>query len=148
MKIKIRKATKKDFEKYYPLKLEESKEYEKIIGKIMKIPSKQSLKKEFLNFVSKKNSFILFAGEEGNFVAYINVSIYKNIWSQCGYIEDIFVLKDYRNKGFATKLIKKFVSFLKKNNIHELELSVNVKNKNAIKLYNKLGFEINKYENG
>ena len=144
--MKIRKATKKDFEKYFPLKVEESKEYSKIIGKKIKIPSKARLKKEFLGFVSKKNSYVYFVEEKKEILAYMNFSIYKNIWSQCGYIEDIFVLKEHRGKGLARGLIGELIKILRNKKIKQVILSVNVKNSPAIKLYKKLGFEITKYD--
>lgn len=144
--MKIRKATKKDFEEYYPLKVEESKEYAKIIGKKIKIPSKASLKKEFLGFVSKRNSYVSFVEDKKEIVAYMNFLIYKNIWSQCSYIEDIFVLKNHRGKGYAKELVSELIKILKNKKINQIILSVNIKNSPAIKLYKKLGFEITKYD--
>jgi ribosomal protein S18 acetylase RimI-like enzyme len=144
--MKIRKAKKEDWIEYYKLKVEESKEYGKIIGKEIKIPSKNKLKKEFKEFVGNRALVIYVIEVNEKLVAYINCKIHKSFWVNRGYVDDIFVLRDYRRKGFATKLIKEFSNFLKKKKINEFELSVNPKNKNAIKLYEKIGFEMSKYE--
>jgi ribosome maturation factor RimP len=50
-KMKLRKARKSDWEEYYKIKIEESEEYEKIIGRKINIPSKNKLKKEFEGFI-------------------------------------------------------------------------------------------------
>jgi ribosomal protein S18 acetylase RimI-like enzyme len=55
-------------------------------------------------------------------------------------------LKEYRRRGCGGELINEFVNFLKKKKIKELELSVNPRNENAIRLYAKMGFEIAKYQ--
>ncbi len=48
----------------------------------------------------------------------------------------------YRSKGIATKLLKTTLEMLKNMNVKEVEIDVDMMNKNAIKLYEKLGFKI------
>ena len=56
-------------------------------------------------------------------------------------INYIFVLKEYRSKGIASKLLE---YMLDNNDFNEISLEVNVNNKKAIKLYQKYGFrEVN-----
>lgn len=56
-------------------------------------------------------------------------------------INYIFVLKEYRSKGIASKLLE---YMLDNNDFNEISLEVNVNNKEAIKLYQKYGFrEVN-----
>lgn len=144
--MKIRKATLKDFKEYYELKKQETPEYFKITGEKIKIPSKIKLKKEFEKFVNKKDKIIFLVKEDNKFVAYLYGTIYKNIWGEGGYIDDVFVLKGHRKKGITTKLIQETIKKLKKDKIKKLYLGVNVKNKRAIGLYKKMGFKIRRYD--
>lgn len=51
----------------------------------------------------------------------------------------------YRKQGYATKLLKYIIDDLKKENIKNIELTVGEENKEAIKLYKKLGFYNKEY---
>jgi ribosomal protein S18 acetylase RimI-like enzyme len=145
-KMKLRKARKSDWEEYYKIKIEESEEYEKIIGRKINIPSKNKLKKEFEGFIENLDLIMFVIEVNQNLGGYINCKIHKSFWVKRGYIDDIFVLKEYRRRGCGGELINEFVNFLKKKKIKELELSVNPRNENAIRLYAKMGFEIAKYQ--
>ena len=59
-----------------------------------------------------------------------------------GYICDVFTLKEYRKKGIQTNLIKECIKFAKENNIIELKLSSD--NLEAIRIYQRQGFEYDK----
>lgn len=143
--MKIRKARLSDWKDYYKLKVEESLDYEKIIDKSIKLPSKDKLKIEFEEFIKNKNLIIFIAEIEDNVVAYSNCKIHRSVWSKGGYIDDIFVLKNYRKKGIATELIKEFSGYLKGKRLNQISLNVNPKNTDAIKLYRKLDFELVQY---
>lgn len=144
--MKIRKATKRDFEGYYKLKQDEAKEYSKLIKKRMKLPSRSKLKKEFNTFVSDKNTFIFVIEEDNKLIAYSQGSLLKSIWENFGYIDDMFVSRKFRRQGLGTKLIKNFIKLLKSKKIKKIRLGVNSENKKASILYKKLGFKITHYE--
>lgn len=57
-----------------------------------------------------------------------------------GYLCNVYTLKEYRNKGIQTKLLKTCLQEAKKYNIYSINLNVNKNNKKAINLYGKLGF--------
>ena len=63
--------------------------------------------------------------------------LFNVIYEKCD-IVDIFVLKEYRNKGIASKLINEIINDYTVDNI---TLEVSMLNKNAINLYEKLGFK-------
>ena len=54
----------------------------------------------------------------------------------------IAILQKYTGKGYGTKLMKTLEKQAIKNRITRLELEVSKKNKFAISLYEKLGFEV------
>lgn len=54
----------------------------------------------------------------------------------------IFIKKDFRNKGFGTKLLTSSLYMLRQRQIREIFIEVKNDNVNAIKLYTNLGFEL------
>ncbi|MBD3341055.1 MAG: GNAT family N-acetyltransferase [Candidatus Lokiarchaeota archaeon] len=59
-----------------------------------------------------------------------------------GHLVSIAVLKEWRRTGIATALLKKSMPQVKKHNISEYVLEVRVSNYSAIKLYEKMDFEM------
>ena len=89
---------------------------------------------------SSKDYRVLFLWKEKKPIAYIALDLkrgngYANITS-------IFVLKKYRKKGYATKLIRKSLSA---KSIEKITLQVYSHNEASLKLYNKLGFNVISY---
>lgn len=56
-------------------------------------------------------------------------------------IEYVYIDEYYRKKGYATYLFDELFCIAKKNKCINITLEVNVKNKNALNLYEKLGFK-------
>ncbi len=144
--MKIKKATKKDFKEYLKMKREEEKDLSKRAGRKINYPKNSILKKQFKKSLFSKKDLILVVEENNKLIGYIHGSYFKNPYELGGYVEDIFVLKEFRRRGIAKGLINEFIKILKKKKYRIIQLSVNVKNKNAIKLYEKLGFWIYHYD--
>lgn len=144
--MKIRKATTKDFKEYLKLKRMEEKDLSNRAGKRITYPKSNILKKEFETALSSKKHLILVIEHNNKLIAYMHATYFSNPYNKGGYIEDIFVLKQFRKKGLAKKLIKDFEGILKEKKYKILQLSVNVKNKLAISLYKKQGFEVYHYD--
>ena len=134
----IRKARKEDFQEYLKLKRKEHDDYSKIINEKIKNLGRSIIKKDFDEFLSSKKNIIIIVEADDGLIGYIHGEFYNNF--KIGYISDIFVLKEFRQKGIATKLIESFIKFLKKRKYKILKLDVNMKNKNAIKIYKNWGF--------
>ena len=143
--MKIRKAVKSDLLKYIELRKEDILNYSQIIGENIKI-DEEKLEEEFNNIMNSKKNIIFIAEDGCESAGYINGSILKNIWQESGYINDLFVTKNFKRKGIGTHLIKTFIEYLKMRKIKKCKLGVNIKNTNAISLYNKLGFKTDHYE--
>jgi len=141
-KIEIRKARKEDFDEYLKLKREEKKDYSKIVCKKITYPKDKILKKEFNDALVFKKHLILVVEEDKKLIGYLHGTYFSNPYSKGGYVEDIFVLKEFRKRGIAKNLINKFIKILKNKGYKKIQLSVNPKNIGAIKLYKNLGFEI------
>ena len=62
------------------------------------------------------------------------------IQDKYGRIEDLFIAKEWRNKGIGKQLMKRCVAAMKKRGIKSISLTVDRKNTIAKRLYKKLGF--------
>lgn len=69
----------------------------------------------------------------------VGVIIYSIIYDRAELV-DIIIVEEYRNKGYAKKLIKYMIDDCKDCN--NITLEVNVNNKRAISLYENCGFKI------
>lgn len=142
--MKIRKANKGDFEEYSKIKKEDFKEYSKLIKKEIKY-SKKNLNHEFQKILKSKEDYLFFAEEKDKVIGFIHGEIEKNKSGKRAEIEYIHIIKEYRKKGIATRLINYFINIAESKKCSSITLKVNKKNVNAIKLYNKFGFEITNY---
>ncbi|KAA0547132.1 GNAT family N-acetyltransferase [Bacillus sp. BGMRC 2118] len=59
-----------------------------------------------------------------------------------GVIEDVFVMREWRNQGIARFLLTKALAYLKEKGLTEAELMVDTDNETALQLYQSVGFEV------
>ena len=90
--------------------------------------------KEKYNPIINDYTFILSYKENDKYVGFL---IYQLLYEKAEII-DIFVLDEYRRKGIAKALLNEM---LKDKTIKSVTLEVKESNKNAIMLYNSLGFK-------
>jgi ribosomal-protein-alanine N-acetyltransferase len=90
--------------------------------------------KEKYNPIINDYTFILVFKENNKYVGFL---IYQLLYESAEII-DIFVIDEYRNKGIGKALINKM---LENKQIEKVTLEVKKDNKNAIMLYNSLGFK-------
>ena len=142
---KIRKANKSDFKQYLELVKKSDKEYSNIIGKKIKTNEKQ-IKKSFKEFIFSNKKIILLAERNDEILGYLGASFITSDYQRTGYIDYFFVSKKERKKGIGTLLIKEYINYSKKRKMKKVRLGLSIKNKNALKLYKKLGFKLSHYE--
>ncbi len=120
--MKIEKMTKEHLESVYIIETE-----------CFSHPwSRESLESEIEN----QTSHFLVAIENNEVVGYIGMSIVIDE----GYIFNVAVKENSRNKGVATALINELVTYGKKNNFCFITLEVRESNEPARSLYSKFGF--------
>ena len=90
--------------------------------------------KEKYNPIINDYTFIIVFKENDKYVGFL---IYQLLYENAEII-DIFVLDEYRNKGIGKALINKM---LENKSILNVTLEVKIDNKNAIMLYNSIGFK-------
>lgn len=88
------------------------------------------------SLISDGNKLCLVIECDGNIVCYIGA---ETVLDECN-IGNIVTDKEYRGKGFATRLIDKLITELKNRGITKVFLEVEQDNVPAIALYVKAGF--------
>lgn len=111
---------------------------------IIKIPE---IKVYIDNFLKKKDDYCLVAEINGDIVGAVWVRILAGKIKGYGNIDDktpeftVSLIKEYRNQGIGTSLMKKMIEYLEEKKYRQASLSVS-KDNYAVKMYKKLGFEI------
>ena len=59
-----------------------------------------------------------------------------------GITDFVFVINDWRRKGIASYMLCKGLEYFKENGLEYAELEVNASNRNALSLYEKLGYSV------
>ena len=94
--------------------------------------SRDMLKEEMDNACAA----LLVAEEDGKVLGYAGLQVILDE----GYIMNVAVQPEHRQKGIASKLIRVFIDFAKANHMAFLTLEVRPSNMPAIMLYGHLGF--------
>lgn len=146
MKIEVRKATLKDLKEIQKLNLllckKEHDEYDQTI--ISDYPFTRTGKKYFKERINKKEGCGFIATVNGKTVGYVigcvtNAQPWRNI-SKFGSLDNILVLKEYRDLKIGSLLTKEFFKWCKQKKIKRVTVSVSYQNEKAVNFYKKNGF--------
>lgn len=93
--------------------------------------------------INKNSSNIYIAEKNGQILGYIELKEWVDYFTRekQGYISAVAVSKDFEGKGVGAFLLEKAEEWCKQKGYKELVLQVFSQNKNAIKLYEKSGYE-------
>ncbi len=86
------------------------------------------------------NNAITFESWVGNNLVGLIAAYFNNYDTKAGYITNVSVIKEFQGYGIASKLLSNTIKYGKNNGFISVALEVNIKNSNAIKLYEKYGF--------
>lgn len=136
MIMKIRKATRKDASLIISM-IRGIAKYEKLLHEVSNT-EEMILEKLF----GKKRYAEVIFGYEGNTVVgfalyFYNYSTFTG--KQGLYLEDLFVLEEFRGKGYGKGLLMELIRKAKEQDCGRMEWVVLNWNKGAIELYNSLG---------
>lgn len=134
----IRFAEKSDTPIIFSL-IKQLAEYEKLSDKVK--TTEEKIKQSI--FGNDQFIEVLIAEFEGKAVGYaLFFKNYSTFLGKAGiYLEDLFVLPDYRGKGICKSLLKKIISIAKQRDYGRVEWSVLDWNVSAIEIYKKIGAE-------
>src|SRR3989344_3714760 len=124
MKLKIRKATVKDLDIVAELFLKQLRELKKFEPSL-KVGTKKDAKKAVRGSGKRTRYFVILVAEANGEIV--------------GFVNNIYVLPEYRRKGIATKLLTSIIKKFKMRNLTMCTLDAYVKNKKAISLWKKNG---------
>ena len=93
--------------------------------------------------IRSKNAVLLVALDKNKMIGYALGWIEKKspYTFRKGYFCDLFIVRNYRNKGIGKKLIKELINWFKSKKIKYVALDVYSKNKTAIKAFYSVGFK-------
>ncbi len=100
--------------------------------------------KYFTDRLRKDKHTFLIAKENGELMGFISMEkrtarpVFER--DSYGHIHELFVRKEHRRKGVASKLLERIEDFSRKQGFDMIRLSVNVRNRSAIELYEKKDF--------
>jgi len=133
--MRIRNAAKKDkkgiSELYYKLHPVEEKENKE---KGLLVPIEKS----------KIKPVLLVAEEDKQIVGFIWAHFIQYGFFKYGTIDELFVKKEFRGKGIGSALLKKAIKKLQNFKVKIILVDTEKENKEAIKLYKNVGFELGK----
>jgi ribosomal-protein-alanine N-acetyltransferase len=116
------------------LTLAELSEIEAIEQRAYRTPWSRSM---FASELAKVTSICLGAFEGDQLIGYIVNSRYVDAW----HVMNVAVDPDFQRRGIATRLLERLFELTDEDDGRGYTLEVRVSNKEAIKLYEKLGFE-------
>lgn len=106
----------------------------------------QELKVEFENLLKDKNVCLIVKEEKNQIVGFAQVGLRVDYVEGCetspvGYLEGIFVMPPYRNKGYAKELIKYAESWAKEKGCSEFASDCELENLESFAFHLSIGFE-------
>ena len=134
--MEIRLARKEDKSLFVLIKQEFNEDY----GVSEK--SENFIIEEFEDYINK--GCVVVAIVDFKIIGYLAGIIEEDLYERFGHIGEVFVSKEFRNKGISTKLKDKFIEFLKSKKINLCRIDVNPDNI-AQEAYKKWGFKVDKY---
>lgn len=105
------------------------------------------LKSEFECGLKNKNAVFYISSENDAPIGFVQCHLrfdYVEGTSSCpvGYLEGIFILKEYRRKGYAKALIAECENWARQMGCVEFASDCELDNSASIELHQKLGFEV------
>ena len=117
-----------------PLRLADLGEVEVIEQRAYRTPWSRSM---FASELAKSTSICLGAVEGERLVGYVINSRYVDAW----HVMNVAVDPDYQGRGIATRLLERLFELTANDGRRGYTLEVRVSNVDAIRLYEKVGFE-------
>ena len=138
--MNIRPIQEADFEQLINL-FKEFATFEKRSELMVNTVEKMHAQKEYLN------GFVVENTEGGKIVGYVTYFFTYYTWSgKALYMDDLYIMPQFRNNSLGSQLIQKVITFAKHHNCSKLKWQVSDWNTSAIAFYKNLGAEIDGVE--
>ena len=107
-----------------------------------------SLWKKMLDkFEKDENMYLLVLEEDNQVVSSVQMAIIESLTHNVrpfAVIENVVTHADYRNKGYASRLLERATEIAKEKNCYKLFLETGSNKESTLNFYRKNGFEIDK----
>lgn len=149
--MKIRTAKIEDVKTIMELDLSLFKKWDKI-DRIDQIDRKwfesDAHHKRIIDSINDSSKKIILAFENDKCIGYIKAEVLERepFLKKVGYVSEMYILEEYRNKHIGSKLLKNALTWFKKNNLCWTTVSTHSLDKDAIGFWEKKGYkEYNKF---
>ena len=93
---------------------------------------------------SENGIFIL--EDDGSIVGFVWVAVRMDLQGTYGSIDQVYLKPDYRRQGYGAALMQAAEEFIAKQGLKNARLYVTRNNGDAVRLYQRLGYEVTRYE--
>ena len=99
--------------------------------------------------IDKENNIILVVELDNKIVGYLYGFLEVNdaLIKKVGHLDALYIEEDYRNKGYARKLINEFKKYAKENDVDHIEVKVFSNNIKAYNLYKSENLSLLTFQN-
>ena len=104
-------------------------------------------KKMLDKFEKDENMYLLVLEEDNQVVSSVQMAIIESLTHNVrpfAVIENVVTHADYRNKGYASRLLERATEIAKEKNCYKLFLETGSNKESTLNFYRKNGFEIDK----
>lgn len=104
-------------------------------------------KKMLVKFEKDENMYLLVLEEDNQVVSSVQMAIIESLTHNVrsfAVIENVVTHADYRNKGYASRLLERATEIAKEKNCYKLFLETGSNKESTLNFYRKNGFEIDK----
>ena len=108
--------------------------------------SLSELEKDFLNIVNSRNSGCFIRYSEDTPTGFAQCSLRKDYvegtsTSPVGYLEGVYIIDEYRNKGYARELVSACEKWAKDMGCSEFASDCELTNENSLRFHLSVGFD-------
>lgn len=138
--VVIRKAKSSDLDEYLLM----SKEFLDFFMKISKekrIFSKKRITESFERMLKSRKNNVWILEVDKKIAGYMTLLIEHNKNRSLGYMDTVYIKKEFRGKGYGKLMAKEFMKMVKVKGCEKMGLGTRIENKKAQKLYESLGFK-------
>lgn len=139
----IRRAEKKDIDVLVELSIKFHEYFDEIYGKELnpQITSRKDVEETLVTGFSDEKHDLFVVELDGKVIGFGDLWTYPEFVhsGNSAYIQNMFVLEEYRGQGWGKKMIQKLIENAKKRDAVAIHVTTSKRNVNAIALYKKMG---------
>ncbi len=130
------------------IRYDELEELLKLYGQLHpddpRVESVTDMRQVWDEIYNDKNQFYLVLEENGKIVSSCTLAIIKNLTRGLrpyGIIENVITHREYRKRGYGTKVLHKAIDIVKEKNCYKVMLLTSAKDEATLKFYESAGFK-------